>query len=136
MGLVLDTSVLISAEKGEVDFSLWQDYGEAYISSITLTELLVGVHRANTEERKVKRSAFVEHVISKIANLAFGEEEARTYAQLLRSLFEQGTTLGVHDMLIGATAISRGYPILTMNIADFKRIPGLEVIEVTANKRK
>ena len=136
MGLILDTSVLIAAEKGEVDFSLWQDYGEAYISSITLTELLVGVHRANTEERKVKRSAFVEHVISKIANLAFGEEEARTYAQLLRSLFEQGTTLGVHDMLIGATAISRGYPILTMNIADFKRIPGLEVIEVTANKRK
>ena len=136
MGLVLDTSVLISAEKGEVDFSLWQDYGEAYISSITLTELLVGVHRANTEERKVKRSAFVEHVISKIANLAFGEEEARIYAQLLRSMFEQGITLGVHDMLIGATAISRGYPILTMNIADFKRIPGLEVIEVTANKRK
>jgi|JI8StandDraft_1071087.scaffolds.fasta_scaffold08396_7 tRNA(fMet)-specific endonuclease VapC len=136
MGLILDTSVLIAAEKGEVDFSLWQDYGEAYISSITVTELLVGVHRANTEERKVKRSAFVEHVISKIANLAFGEEEARTYAQLLRSLFEQGTTLGVHDMLIGATAISRGYPILTMNIADFKRIPGLEVIEVTANKRK
>jgi tRNA(fMet)-specific endonuclease VapC len=136
MGLVLDTSVLISAEKGEVDFSLWQDYGEAYISSITLTELLVGVHRANTEERKVKRSAFVEHVISKIANLAFGEEEARIYAQLLRSMFEQGITLGVHDMLIGATAIARGYPVLTMNTADFRRIPGLEVIEVTAKRRK
>ncbi|NDE19344.1 MAG: type II toxin-antitoxin system VapC family toxin, partial [Alphaproteobacteria bacterium] len=117
-------------------FSLWQDYGEAYISSITLTELLVGVHRANTEERKVKRSAFVEHVISKIANLAFGEEEARIYAQLLRSMFEQGITLGVHDMLIGATAIARGYPVLTMNTADFRRIPGLEVIEVKAKRRK
>lgn len=136
MGLILDTSVLIAAEKGVVDFSLWQDYGEAYISSITVTELLVGVHRANTEERKVKRSAFVEHVISKIANLVFGEEEARIYAQLLNSLLDQGITLGVHDMLIGATAIARGYPILTMNIADFKRIPGLEVIEVAVKRRK
>jgi len=136
MGLVIDTSVLIAAEKGEVDFSLWQSYGEAYISSITVTELLIGVHRANTEERKVKRSAFVEHVISKIANLAFGEGEARIYAQLLRNLLNQGVTLGVHDMLIGATAIARGYPVLTMNIVDFKRIPGLEVIEVAVKRRK
>ena len=87
MGLVIDTSVLIAAERGEVDFAQWQSYGDAYISSVTITELLIGVHRANTEERRIKRSAFVEHIIGSLTNLVFGEEEARVYAQILKNLF-------------------------------------------------
>jgi predicted nucleic acid-binding protein len=134
MGLVIDTSVLIAAERGEVDFAQWQSYGDAYISSVTITELLIGVHRANTEERRIKRSAFVEHIIGSLTSLVFGEEEARVYAQILKNLFDQGITLGVHDMLIGATAIANGYPVLTMNESDFKRITGLEVIKVINKK--
>lgn len=136
MGLIIDTSVLIAAEKGEVDFSLWKDRGEAYISSITITELLIGVYRADTEARKIKRSAFVEHIISGITSLVFGEEEARVYAQILKNLFDKNITLGVHDMLIGATAIANGYSVLTINANDFKRIAGLEVITVEVNKNR
>ncbi len=130
MGLVIDTSVLIAAERGEVNFAQWESYGDAYISSITISELLIGVYRANTEERKIKRSAFVEHIISSLSSLAFGEEEARVYAQILKNLFDKGITLGVHDMLIGATAIANGYPVLTTNESDFKRISGLEVLTI------
>ena len=117
-----------------MDFAQWQSYGDAYISSVTITELLIGVHRANTEERRIKRSAFVEHIIGSLTSLVFGEEEARVYAQILKNLFDQGITLGVHDMLIGATAIANGYPVLTMNESDFKRITGLEVIKVIIKK--
>ncbi len=130
MGLVIDTSVLIAAERGEVNFAQWESYGDAYISSITISELLIGVYRANTEERKIKRSAFVEHIISSLSSLAFGEEEARVYAQILKNLFDKGITLGVHDMLIGAPAIANGYPVLTTNESDFKRISGLEVLTI------
>lgn len=136
MGLVIDTSVLIAAERGEVDFFKWESYGEAYISSITITELLMGVYRANTDERRIKRSAFVEHIIGSFSALIFGEEEARVYAQVLKNLFDQGVTLGVHDMLIGATAIANGYPVLTMNESDFKRIPGLEVVTLKKAKNE
>lgn len=41
MGLVLDTNVFIHAERSQtaIDFSQWQDYGEAFISTITVSEL-------------------------------------------------------------------------------------------------
>jgi predicted nucleic acid-binding protein len=130
MGLIIDTSVLIATERGDLDYKEWWSDISVYISCITITELLIGVHRANTEARRIKRAAFVEHIVAGIMNLPFDEEAARIYAQISASLFVQNITLGVHDMLIGATAISNGHKVLTMNEKDFKRIPGLEVSSV------
>lgn len=91
---------------------------------------MVGVYRANTEERKMKRSAFVEHIISSITSLPFQEEEARIYAQILALLYNKNISLGAHDLMIGATAIANGYAVLTANENDFTRITGLEVISL------
>lgn len=130
MGLVIDSSVIIAAERQKIDFSNWAQYEQSYISAITVTELLIGVSRADNEERRIKRSAFVEHVISSITVLSFGIEEARIYNQILYNLFKKNITLGVHDMLIAATAIAAGYPVLTANGQDFNRIKGLKVLEI------
>lgn len=130
MGLILDSSALIAAEKNQIDFSQWKQYGNTYISVITVTELLVGVYRANTEERRVKRSAFVEHIIKSISSLPFREEEARTHAQILSLLLSKGNTIGAHDLIISATAITHNHAVLTNNEADFNRIPGLEVVSL------
>ncbi len=130
MGLIIDTSVIIAKEKGKLDFRKWQEHDEAYISSITVTELLVGVDRADTEDRRIKRLAFVEHIISSIGVLSFDVEAARIYAKVLHNLHKDKLTLGTHDMMIGSTAIAYGYPVLTMNAKDFKRIKGVIVLEV------
>ena len=135
MGLVIDSSVIIAAEKGKIDFANWGDYQQSYISAITVTELLVGVSRADNEERRMRRSAFVEHVISAIAILPFGAEEARIYSQILHNLFLDRVTIGIHDMLIAASAISCGYPVLTMNEHDFSRIKGLKVLVVKTDRQ-
>lgn len=129
MGLVIDTSVIMNAERHNIDFNKWQNYEEAYISSITISELLLGVYKAKNNDIKIKRSAFVEHIINSIEVLYFGAEEARVYAQLLYNLYDQNITLGAHDLMIGASAVTNGYSVLTMNSKDFKRISGLEVIE-------
>ena len=71
-----------------------------------------------------------KHIINSISNLSFGEEEARVYSQILDDLYKRNITLGSNDMIIGATAITSGYPVLTMNEKDFKRIPGLEVLSI------
>lgn len=134
MGIIIDTSVIIAAERKNIDFNQWQKYESAYISSITITELLVGVHRAKNPEIRMKRSAFVEHIVSSISSLAFGEEEARLYAGILDELYRQNITIGTHDMMIAATAIANGYPVLTTNEKDFKRIPGLEVLVINKDK--
>jgi predicted nucleic acid-binding protein len=66
MGLMVDTNVFIIHEKRDkaIDFSSWDSSQKVYISVVVVSELLMGVHRANTEERRQRRSAFVEAVIS------------------------------------------------------------------------
>ena len=128
MGLILDTDVLIRAEKQTetINFARWQQYEEAFICAITCSELLVGVHLANTAARRLKRAAYVETVLAHIPILAFDEETARVHAQLMASI-GKSVTLGAHDLLIGATALQYDHTVLTANIADFKRMPGLKV---------
>jgi predicted nucleic acid-binding protein len=59
MGLMLDTNVFIHSErsKSQIDFSPWEEYGDVYISAVTVSELLVGVHYADNESRRARRSA-------------------------------------------------------------------------------
>ena len=73
MGLMVDTNVFISFEKSAkpIDFSSWESSQKVYISVVVVSELLMGVHRANTEERRQRRSAFVEAVISGVGVLDF-----------------------------------------------------------------
>ena len=129
MGLILDTDVLIRTEKqaAEVDFTRWAEHGDAYISSITCSELLIGVHRANTPARRARRSAYVEALIARLPILAFDATVARTHAQLLGAL-ARNVTLGAHDLIIGATALAHGFAVLTANVADFARMPGVVVV--------
>lgn len=63
MGLILDSSILIAAERGKFTLpSLFEAHEtEAFfLAAITVSELLHGVKRADTPERRSKRSRFVE----------------------------------------------------------------------------
>ncbi len=66
MGLLIDTDVLVLAERGKVglDLGRYLDYGNAFISVLTASELLVGVHRALDEDVRSRRLAFVEGLLS------------------------------------------------------------------------
>jgi tRNA(fMet)-specific endonuclease VapC len=130
MGLIIDTGVLIRLEKdpAAVDFSAYKPaYGEGFISAATCSELLVGVHLANTQQRRARRSAFVEAIFLLFQPLPFDLEVARVHAHLVSAL-GRGVTLGALDLIIGATAIRHGYPVLTTNATDFRRMPGCAVI--------
>ena len=60
--------------------------------------------------------------------LPFGVAEARRYAALRAHLVRGGAMIGAHDLEIAATAIARGYGVLTLDARDFQRVPGLEVV--------
>ena len=128
MGLVIDTDVWVLAERagGPLDLARWAHYGGAYMSAVTASELLVGVERANTAERRAQRGAFVENLLSAVPVLEFSLPVARTHARMLAAL-SKNVTAGAHDALIAATAIHHGYALLTRNVADFKLFAGLKV---------
>jgi len=130
MGLMLDTNVFIYSERSgkSINFSKWEKYGDVYISAITVSELLVGVHYADSDARKTRRSAFVESILAKMPVLSFNTEEARVHAGLFATLAKHGQMIGAHDLIIAATAIVHNCVVLTENIKEFERVPGLETI--------
>jgi tRNA(fMet)-specific endonuclease VapC len=130
MGLMLDTNVFIHSERSRspIDFSQWQEYGDVYISAVTVSELLVGVDYAHDETRKARRSAFVESILGKVPVLDFNTEVARVHAGLFASLAKQGRMIGAHDLIIAATALVHNCTVLTENINELERVPGLEAI--------
>lgn len=135
MGLILDSSVLIHLERrrAPADFSRWEQHGDAYLSAVTASELLVGVHRADTEARRARRSAFVEAILARIPLLPFDAAAARMHARIYATLAREGRLIGAHDLLIAATALSNGFPVLTGNVDEFERVVGLEVLRFSTD---
>ena len=134
MGLLLDTNVLIRAERlarserDSLDFTPWTGRGEALISAVTASELLVGVHRANSEARRIRRCAFIEAVRAAQPISNFALDVARTHAEIAAAVRKQGLTIGAHDAIIAATALAGGHAVFTTGVDDFGRVPGLEVL--------
>jgi predicted nucleic acid-binding protein len=133
MGLMVDANVFIRFEKSgqPIDFSSWDSSQKVYISTVIVSELLMGVHRANTEERRQRRSAFVEAVISGVGVLDFTVPAARVHAEIYAELATKGQMIGAHDLIIAATARCHDLSVLTDNVQEFSRVPGLRVIPFT-----
>jgi tRNA(fMet)-specific endonuclease VapC len=133
VGVVLDTSVLIAAEKGQLDLPmLFSAVGEqpVVIAAITASELLHGVERARAVDIQAYRSRYVEWVINNIGVVAFGIPEARVHARLWAQLSVQGQPIGPYDLLVAATALSLGFSLATLNTEEFNRVPGLTLFNL------
>lgn len=130
MGIVLDTCVLIAAEKQKLNFTQIGSNEETFITAITASELLLGVKLADNEVRRNKRSAFVEHILNSFTILPFSAESARIHSEIHSSLWRKGELIGAHDMMIAAIALSHGYSLLTGNYKEFIRVVGLNVINI------
>jgi tRNA(fMet)-specific endonuclease VapC len=130
MGLMVDTNVFIRFEKTgkAIDLSPWEQTERVYVSVVTVSELLMGVYRANTEERRQRRSVFVEAVISGVGVVDFTIGSARIHAEIYAELAKKGQLIGAHDLIIAATARHHDLSILTDNVDEFSRVPGLRVI--------
>lgn len=130
MARLIDTSVFIDlVRRGEsirvLDVNL---QGEPFaIASITASELLVGAYRSIPGRNRERQFDFVETLLRDAPILAFDLAIARTHAQLIAGLAATGQMIGANDLLIAATALNRGYSVLTHNLRHFERVPGLVV---------
>jgi tRNA(fMet)-specific endonuclease VapC len=134
MGVLIDSSVLIAHERGRVDVRALAEQRLAgreeeafYLSVVTVSELLHGVHRAADRARRARRSAYVEAVLDQFPILPVDLPTARAHAELWAGLAAAGTPVGAHDLWIAATAVSRGLILATANRREFDRVPGLVV---------
>lgn len=133
MGLILDTSVLIAAERGHLameEFILAESPMEPlFITAVTASELLHGVCRA-TPGRRARREVFVEAVLQQTPCLPFDLPCARRHAELWATLVKSGLGVGAHDMIIAATCLRYDHRLATLNEEEFQRVPGLRLAKV------
>ena len=130
MGHLIDSSVLIGMERRGLhvaDFARIAADEPSAIATITASELIMGVHCARRLEVSRRAEPFIERILEEIPVLAFDLAVARVHAQLWAQLKGAGRMIGPHDLLIAATASTHGYSVLTDNLRDFERVPGLLV---------
>lgn len=130
MALLIDTSVLIDAERRENSLSRRLGKGDRAISVVTASELLHGVHRTKSGAARLRRAVFVEQLLSAVEAMPITMAVARIHAEIWAELKADGNLIGAHDLWIAATALSQGMEVATANARDFERVPGLTVVPV------
>ena len=137
MGLVLDSSVLIAAERDAksvsdmlVEIEQLHSQTEIVLSAITVVELEHGLHRADSAERLQKRRDYLDAVFAAVPVEPFTKEMGQMAARLDAEAKRTGRAIPFADLLIGATALRFDYGVGTRNLRHFQMIPGLPVIKL------
>jgi tRNA(fMet)-specific endonuclease VapC len=131
LAFVVDTSAVIGMERSghpiDVAFASDPDFKLA-ISALTVSELLEGVYRAPSGERREQRRRYIETVLDRLPIFDFNLAVAWNHLRLRADLSQTGTPIGAHDAIIAATALTIGAGIITENVREFERVPGIRVI--------
>ncbi len=138
MAVLIDATVLIDYERGRIDLARalsGREEEEFFLSVVTASELLHGVHRAAQGEIRTRRSAFVEAVLDRFPVLPIDMATARVHAQVWADLSASGSAIGVHDLWLAATCLARRLTLVTSNVREFERVPGLSVESWVRAKR-
>jgi predicted nucleic acid-binding protein len=137
LGVVLDSSVVIEAERRRLDVARFLKHvatrigeREAALCSISVAELAYGIHRADTLQRRQARRAFLDDLKSSVPVYPITGETAELVGKINAESSQQGITIPFDDLLIGACALERGNAVATRNQRHFQNIPGLKLISV------
>ena len=129
MGLVVDSSSLVAAERGQLNLRvlLAESANEpVVIAAITASELLHGVHRLRGVNH-ARAEIFVNALLDRVPVVSFDLDVARAHASLSAELRARGQTIGAHDLMIAATAVFLDYDVATRDVRSFPKIKGLRV---------
>jgi predicted nucleic acid-binding protein len=127
VGLVVDTSVLVAAERARAALELPAEE-EVGLSTVVLIEYWKGVERAGSALRRRQRVEFFERATATFQLFPVTAATATTAARVWSDLAGAGVAIGAVDLLIAATALERDWGVLTLDMRDFARIPGLRVL--------
>lgn len=102
--------------------------GTLATSTIVAHEFYFGAYRSRKIEFNLEtlRLLFADLVV-----LDLDREDARTAGEIRALLSRQGTPIGPYDVTIAGQAKARGLTLVTDNLAEFRRVPGLDLEDWT-----
>ena len=130
MEILIDSNILIGLERRKAEMVVHikgREEEELFISVISASELLHGVHRAVSPDIRARRLAFVEAVLESFPLLDLDLATARSHAQLWSELELQGRMIGVHDSWLAAACLAHDLTLATNNLREFQKVLGLKV---------
>ena len=140
MGVVVDTSALVAAERrregdgsgGQLTWSglLGRLVNESAVLPVAVyAELLVGVHLATSATQEAARRARVHALITRVPIVDFDAAIARQWARVFALLRRAGEPIPANDLAVAATALHLGFTVLVGSSGErhFQRVPGLSV---------
>ena len=137
MGLILDSSVLIAAERQgknarQMLTAIAGKIGETDvgISVVTLVELAHGAARADTPERKAMRQKFIGELLIAMPIHPVTVSLALRTGQLDGENQARGIRIPLSDLLIGVTVLELGYSVGTANLRHFRQVLRLSVVQL------
>jgi tRNA(fMet)-specific endonuclease VapC len=129
--LLLDSSAIITAIRQSFRIRSWVIHaaqrGEAVTTStIVLFELWYGIMLSTERSRNI--SALEAFLAGGISVLPFNAEDAATAGEIRAHLKAAATPIGPYDLLIAAQALRRDATLVSDNLGEFRRVPGLKCI--------
>lgn len=127
LAYLLDTHILsdlVRNPQGMVAAQITRAGEDAVCTSIIVAaELRYGAIKSNS----VKLAECIDLILSALEILPLETPADRLYASLRHHLRCQGTPIGPNDLLIAAHALAKDLTVITANIGEFSRVPGLQV---------
>jgi tRNA(fMet)-specific endonuclease VapC len=128
MDYLLDTNIciyIIKKRPAEV-FEKFKNLaiGDVGISSITLAELQYGIEKSSNS---LKNREALEKFLTPIEIVDYGFEATVEYGIIRAELEKKGIPIGPLDTLIASHAKSLDVILVTNNVREFERIPGLKI---------
>lgn len=134
--IVLDTNLLSELGREHCDPTVlaWvetQDRGALWITSTTISELVLGVMQLPDGARKNRIDDANSQLIGMFYDrtLYFDGNAAVEYGRFVADRIASGRPIDRADAQIAASCTTRGAALATRNIKDFEGIPGLELID-------
>jgi tRNA(fMet)-specific endonuclease VapC len=122
---MLDTNTVIYTMRNrprQVKERFQQQAGRMCVSAVTLGELVFGAEHSSQPERNL---ADIEAMISRLELLPFDGNAAYHFGEIRATLYTMGRPIGPYDMMIAGHARAHGLTLVTNNIREFERVPGL-----------
>lgn len=122
---LLDTNIVIDVIKRrpiEVMGVFNDNAGRMAISAVTLSELY---HGAEKSAKVAQNLTVVEEFASLIEVLPYTPKASAHYGAIRAALEKLGRPIGANDLHIAAHARSEGLTLVTNNVGEFERVPGL-----------
>jgi tRNA(fMet)-specific endonuclease VapC len=126
-GLILETTFLIDLERARrrgtgppLEFLQHHPLEGMYVTFTAAGELAAGIGPDGRRDWEAFLAPF--HVLSATPDVCW------QYGTLYSYLRRSGQMIGTNDLWIAATALDAGMPLVTRNISEFERVPGLTVL--------